>query len=171
MAKSQKFTLRQTDLVLAIINELSQQNPDQDVLPRQLNSIIDAANNIIREFSVNEITSTTGEGIRAWRKTDQVGRSSDFMAATLGHAGIRPYAYPLDPSDFSRCLTLLAAAPELQVNLPVMAATGPEWKALANNWTELVTLWDEESPSGRCPKLYNKMQSLLDSAHTSWGQA
>ncbi|MCB1714786.1 MAG: hypothetical protein KDK05_06595 [Candidatus Competibacteraceae bacterium] len=97
----------------------------------------------------------------AWRRTDHVGASSDFMAAKLGNAGIRDYAHPHDPSDFGRCLTLLEAAPELREKLPQMAQESKQWAALVAHWSELEALWAEESPTGKAPKLYAKMQELL----------
>lgn len=153
--------LNQMDLVLAIMNEVVRQHPEFSPLTRQYNSIIDAANSIVREFMKSEIMSEAGSGIQAWRKTDQVGRSSDFMAAKLGNAGIRDYGHPHDPSDFGRCLTLLDAAPELRETLPEMATESDEWAALVANWDELEALWNEESPSGKAPKLYERMQELL----------
>lgn len=157
--------LSQTGIVTAILREIGRQIPeDTGVLPRQLNAIISAADDIVREFARGEIVSTPGQGISAWRKTDQVGASSDFMAARLGKAGHREYAYPRDPADFGRCLTLLEAAPELRDNLKDMAGEGPEWAALIPKWDEMERLWREESPSGKCPKLYALMQSLLQVA-------
>lgn len=153
--------LSQTGIVTAILREIGKQIPeDTEVLPRQLNAIISAADDIVREFARGEIMSTPGQGIAAWRKTDQVGASSDFMAARLGHAGRRDYAYPRDPADFNRCLTLLEAAPELRENLKDMANEGPEWAALVAHWDDLERLWQEESPTGQCPKLHELMQSL-----------
>ena len=153
--------LDQMSLVTAIVNEIAHQQPDFQPVPRQFNAIIDAADNIVREFARGEIISSPGEGIRAWRRTDQVGLSADFMAAKLGDAGIREYAHPHDPSDFGRCLTLLEAAPELRERLPEMANESPAWAALVANWDELTALWLEESPSGRCPKMFQRMQALL----------
>ena len=156
--------LSQMDLVAAILAEIAKQFPEFKPLPRQLNSVIDAADNIVLEFSRGEIASTPGEGIRAWRRTDQVGASSDFMAAKLGNAGIREYAHPHDPSDFGRCLTLLEAAPELREKLPEMAGESAEWAALVSCWDELESLWEEESSSGKCPKMFKRMCELLQQA-------
>lgn len=156
--------LSQMDIVTAILREIGEQVPDAGVLPRQLNAIISAADNIVREFARGEIVSEPGQGIAAWRKTDQVGASSGFMAAILGGSGPRDYAYPRDPDDFGRCLTLLEAAPSLRENLKDMANEGPEWAALIPQWDQLERLWREESPSGECPQMYKLMTSLLRSA-------
>ena len=41
---------------------------------------------------------------------------------------------------------------------------GPVWKAYVKHWSELVALWNEESPSGKCPKLYIRMKDLQNFA-------
>lgn len=152
--------LHQMGLVTAIMNEIAEQHPDFCPLSRQYNSIIDAADRIVREFLKSEIMSVAGSGIESWRRTDHVGISSDFMAAKLGNAGIRRYGHPHDPSDFGRCLTLLEAAPELREKLPEMAQESSEWAALVANWDELEALWNQELPSGKAPKMYKRMQEL-----------
>jgi hypothetical protein len=153
--------LDQIGIVTAILNEIAKQVPEIGALPRQFNAVIDAANSIVREFARGEIASTPNSGIQAWRKTDQVGASSDFMAAKLGNAGIRDYEHPHDPSDFGRCLFLLEAAPELREKLPEMAKESEQWAELVAHWDELEALWKEESPTGEAPKLYARMKELL----------
>jgi len=159
--------LDQTGLVVAILAEIGRQYPGKIALPRQLNAVIDAADMVVTAFIRGEIKAEAGIGIAAWRKTDQVGMSSDYMAAVLGPAGERPYAHPHDPSDFHRCLTLLQAAPELRERLPQMARKSQEWAALVAHWEELETLFYEEEPTGRCPKLYERMKMLLSQAAVS----
>ena len=39
-------------------------------------------------------------------------------------------------------------------------AAYPEWAPLVAVWDELTALYEEELPSGRCPKLYDRMQQL-----------
>lgn len=154
-------TLDQVGIVTAILNEIAEQHPGIEALPRQFNAIIKAADSIVREFARGEIASTPNQGIQAWRKTDHVGASSDFMAAKLGNAGIRDYAHPHDPSDFGRCLVLLEAAPELREKLPEMAKESDQWAALVAHWHELESLWKEEAPLGKAPRLYARMKELL----------
>lgn len=151
----------QIDLYQAILAELSRQNPKFYALPRHMNAIVGAANLIVREFSIGEIKSRPGIGIQAWRKTDQVGASSDFMAAILGSAGIRDYAYPHDPADFGRCITLLEAAPELKDRLPKMAETGKEWAALVLHWDKLEAMYTKALEDDNGEDLYNEMKRLL----------
>lgn len=155
--------INQIDLILAVMNEIARQDPEAKATVRQYNSIIKACDDIVLAFKLPDTKSTPGSGIKAWRQTDDVGRSSDYMAAILGPAGIREYAHPHDPADFGRCLTLLAAAPDLRQRLPMMANESKEWAALVNHWDELENLYNEELPTGNAPKLYNKMRELLSS--------
>ncbi len=152
--------LNQMDLVVLVLKEIDRQFPDICPLPRQYNAIIDGVNGIVREFSIGEKKAGEGIGVEAWRRTDQVGRSSDFMATKLSRKGMRDYAHPHDPSDFGRCISLLDAAPELRLNLNWMAREGKQWAILVQHWEELEALYREESKTGRCPQLYDKMQKL-----------
>ena len=76
-------------------------------------------------------------------------------------ADFRPYP-PSDPSDFGRCLRLLNAVPAWCARLSEVVERHPAWKPLVEHWDELEELWLEESPSGECPKLYDRMQELAD---------
>ena len=71
------------------------------------------------------------------------------------------YDYPYDPDDFRRCRLLLDLFPEWKERLPEVAAAFPEWAGLVANWDKLDALYDEESPSGQAPKLYDLMQELI----------
>ena len=153
--------LNQLSIVEAILVEIVKQYPESEASLRQFNAVVDAANSIVKEFSAADTFAVAGSGIDAWRKTDSVGKSSDFMAATLGGAGVRAYAHPHDPADFGRCVSLLEAAPELRSKLPKMAAQSKVWARLVGAWEELEALWDEESPSGAAPKLYKRMKEVM----------
>lgn len=152
--------LNQMDLVTVILKEIDRQFPKISPLSRQYNAVIDAANLIVHEFSIGEKKPKKGEGLDAWRRSDQVGMSSDFMASKLSGKGVRKYAHPHDPSDFGRCLSLLEAAPELREHLPNMGSESKHWAALVSNWDILEALYYEESPTGKAPKLYEKIQAL-----------
>lgn len=67
---------------------------------------------------------------------------------------------PHDPDDFGRCYRLLNAIPGWRERLPEVAAKYPRWKPYVAAWEELTRLFEEESPSGKCPKLYQRMQEL-----------
>jgi hypothetical protein len=68
---------------------------------------------------------------------------------------------PYDPSDFYRCRQLLQLIPEWRANLGKVAEIFPGWKPMVDVWGELEALYDEESPSGNCPRLYDRMRELV----------
>lgn len=70
---------------------------------------------------------------------------------------------PLDPGDFGRCYRLLKLFPAWRARLPEVAAMHPEWRGLVEAWDELTALYEEELPTGKCPKLYARMQMIIDS--------
>lgn len=65
---------------------------------------------------------------------------------------------PHDPSDFGRCYRLLKVAPEWRARMSEMTRV-PAWRPFVERWDELEALYEEESPSGRCPKLYEALQA------------
>lgn len=69
-------------------------------------------------------------------------------------------SHPRDPSDFRRCMGLLEAVPDMRKHLSAMAKVSAVWAALVARWDELERLYAEESPSGRCPKMYALMREL-----------
>lgn len=71
---------------------------------------------------------------------------------------------PHDPDDLGRCLALLDTFPSWRDRLAEVAETYPRWAPLVANWDELATLFAEESPTGRAPRCYDRMQELLDEA-------
>lgn len=158
--------IAQIDLVNAILRAISAHG-DPKLLPRQLNAVIQAADDILAELHNPERVAKPGAGLAAWLASDRVGESSRWMAKTLAGYWSGPpakYAYPHDPSDFNRCLGLLEACPELRERLPEMAATGREWAALVAHWDDLEALLREEAPTGLCPRLYDRMKTLLRKA-------
>lgn len=153
--------ISQIQLVSAICQAISEQG-DPELLPRQFNAVIRAADDILAEPRQPERVAPTGCGLDAWLRSDQTGASSTFMAMVLSGRvipGIKA-AYPHDPSDFWRCMGLLDACPELRERLPEMAATGPQWAALVAHWDDLEALLREEAPTGLCPRLYDRMKEL-----------
>jgi hypothetical protein len=67
---------------------------------------------------------------------------------------------PWDPEDFGRCYRALKLIPGGAERIGEVAKAYPEWAGLAANWAELTALFEEEAPSGRAPKLYQRMQEL-----------
>lgn len=76
---------------------------------------------------------------------------------------------PADPDDFGRCYRLLKLIPEWRPNLGLVAQQYKEWFALVREWDELTALYEEELPSGRCPKLYDRMQALIEEGRLAAG--
>ena len=149
------------ELIGAIIKHLDRKERVKTMLPREFNTIIRCATEIVEELAKPEQKVTAGMGLQAWLASDHTGVSSCFMASVLSERFCgREHGHPHDPDDFSRCAGLLIACPELRSNIPRLVDHGPEWKAIAENWTELESLWNEKSPSGKCPKLHARMKEL-----------
>lgn len=72
------------------------------------------------------------------------------------------YDIPHDPADLGRCYRLLALFPEWKSRLKEVAEIFPMWKPMVEKWDELTALYEKESPSGRCPELFDRMQELVD---------
>lgn len=105
------------------------------------------------------------KGLNTWLKNGDRGISSEAIASQL--TGINFVHdrwmgdYPRDPSDFRRCLELLEAVPEFKFRLDEMKSKGTVWAALVDNWEELKRLYYEEAHTGKCSKLYDRMQELI----------
>ena len=150
---------------------------------RQMNAVIKGATDIYMELQKEHRPSVANSGIQAWLASDDTGLSSKYLLEQLakaigatvhweGFGGkpsiVRGVDHPHDPGDFGRCLRMLEACPSLRSQIGFMCGGhGPEWGALARNWEQLEALYREEAPSGRCPKLYDKMQELFKSANIS----
>ena len=128
---------------------------------RELNTVIRAAADIVRELQQPERPITPGMGINAWLRSDHTGSSSLYMARVLAQVGAARYAYPHDPDDFRRCVGLLLACPELRQRLDSMAETGKEWAAILPHWPEW-ELWIADDSLGASEALYRRMRAVLE---------
>ena len=103
-----------------------------------------------------------------WISEGEVGTSSRTIWTAMmgGASGPRAcgfeYDTPKDPDDFRRCLLLLQLFPEWRHRLSEVAQIFPKYKPMVDRWNEMEALWREESPSGKCPKLYDLMKQLND---------
>lgn len=102
-----------------------------------------------------------------WPACGDTGLSSEAIwqhmtgLALSGSRGI-PWNYPRDPDDFGRCYRLLSApwAAEWRARIGEMAKY-PGWAGLVARWDEFETLYREERPKGRAPKLYAAMKEAF----------
>jgi hypothetical protein len=94
-----------------------------------------------------------------------------MCAAIFGYPslGDKPrIQHPHDPDDFGRCYRFYLAAMcdhegkcrDFTGKLALVAALSPVWKNIIDNWSELTRLYLEELPTGRAPKLYERMKAL-----------
>lgn len=113
--------------------------------PRQMNAVIQGANLIIDAMQRDDVPATPAMGLAGWYGSDDTGLSSLYMAYVLGSAAKHPATKhavldtPRDPSDFGRCVRLLAAAPELRPFVGTLADPrhGKVWNYLADHWDDL----------------------------------
>ena len=85
----------------------------------------------------------------------------DEMPARARQAPFSAGQHPLDPADFGRCHRLLKLFPTWAGRLHEVAEKHSRWAPLVAAWGELAALYEEEHPSGRAPKLYERMKVLL----------
>lgn len=127
---------------------------------RQVNAIIRAANEIITEIQAPHTMSAPKQGLAAWLRSDDTGLSSRFMARILASGPSAELAFPWDPSDFGRCYRFLRAVPD-HLPLDLMETQGKVWAAMVKVWPKMEKLWEKESPTGKCPKLWDLMQKII----------
>jgi hypothetical protein len=172
----------QIDLIVAVTAELERQGfPDANA--RQLNAVIEGVDRIVAGFGRPHQPAAAGSGLKAWFASDETGLSSRALARALHGAAFPgvplPHScrgrgdaggeHPHDPSDFGRCLAVLAAEPSLRARLPAAAALSPVWSRLVAAWDELEALYREEAPSGKAPKLFRRLQEIEGSGSAEGG--
>ena len=100
-----------------------------------------------------------------WFAHGECGVSSEAMAcAVAGMAPKKRWAafgnHPCDPDDFKRCIKFLDAVPEARQHLGEVAKISTTWAGLIAHWDELEALFRAEYPTGKAPKLYERMKEL-----------
>lgn len=96
----------------------------------------------------------------AWLTKNDTGISSLTIWRTLMGQTPERADIPYDPSDFGRCHRLLNVMPAWRARLGEVAARYPKWQPFVDEWERLTALFEEEAPSGQCPKLYARMREL-----------
>lgn len=107
-----------------------------------------------------------------WLADGDTGLSSKTMAFWLAFGmRVERMRHPRDPSDFNRCLGLLAAAPELRSELHRLGELSVEWGGLVERWDEVEATFRAEvgpdwSRNDRVPatKTYALMDEILGEA-------
>ena len=146
--------MNQINLVSAITKELEKQKAFIDI--GVLNKIIDCANQIISEIERKRIYADGKMSFIAWFGSDDTGASSKWLASVLNGNTPPRVAYPYDPSDFGRCYRMLNCvdgAKELfAVKKELIASKSKVWGNYLDNWNDLETLWEQESPKKELSK-------------------
>lgn len=158
--------MNQINLVSAITKELERQKAFFDV--KVLNKVVDCANQIIAEVERKRIYAEGKMTFDDWTRSDDTGLSSEWLALSLRGYTDNNVSYPYDPSDFGRCYRMLncvdGAKDLFLAKADHIAYKSKVWAKYIEHWKELESLWEEESPNGKCPKLYALMQKLQKAA-------
>jgi hypothetical protein len=117
---------------------------------------------------------SNGDAEIAWLCGTDTGTSSKTIFSVLSEKNLpatvrlRPDV-PHDPDDFGRCYRLLEQFPAWRSRLPEVAAKYPQWGPLVREWERLSHLFEQESPTMRCPKLYDAMKALIEEGRLAAG--
>jgi hypothetical protein len=104
-----------------------------------------------------------------WMASCDTGTSSETIWSVMTGRPVKRTGIPWDPADFGRCYRLLKLFPAWRARMPEVAKKHAEWAGLVKEWDELTRLFEEESPSGTCPKLWVRMQELRGEATPTTG--
>lgn len=107
-----------------------------------------------------------------WLCGNDTGVSSKTILAVMTNSAVTGTFgadIPYDPSDFGRCYRLLRHFPEWRQRLPEVAERYPIWGPMVEAWEEMTALWERESPTGKCPELYEMMSKLVDAGRLAAG--
>jgi len=108
------------------------------------------------------ISAPLAERLLWWVHRGERGASSETIYSVFAdRRGLRPDRWasvPHDPDDFRRCRQLLDLIPEWRSRIKEVGLTYPWYRPFTDRWEEMDRLWDEESPSRECPRLYALMQ-------------
>jgi hypothetical protein len=96
-----------------------------------------------------------------WLAGPDTGTSSQALWRVMMNAELPEHVpvVPHDADDFGRAQRLLMAIPGWRARIGEMYES-PKWEPLVEHWDELEKLYNEEWPTGLCPKLYARMKEL-----------
>lgn len=136
--------------LFALIAKFVDRHGGKQMIPRQVNAIIAAANLVVEAYAEPFRPAVQNMGLAAWLESDDTGMSSRFMAAMLRTDEEIPVPLtkeeraapvPHDPEDFGRCLRLLDAVPHFRKRLDRLEAASGAWGEIVRNWTELEEMY------------------------------
>lgn len=130
------------------------------------------------EITAENAMRYSGDLEKQWLFGVDIGTSSLTLFLVLGdntriagthllRTGSESGSVPHDSDDFGRCFRLLERFPDWRPRLAEVSARFPKWTPFITQWAEFEDLWREESPAGKCPKLYEKLQAA-DRASRHW---
>ncbi len=99
-----------------------------------------------------------------WLKNGERGASSEAMCKAMfgGPWNVAKTAYPLDPSDLSRCLKFMDIVDDSDYwRMVKLKDVSVEWSSLINHWDELKTCFYAEGQNNK-PKTYELMNEILN---------
>jgi hypothetical protein len=118
-----------------------------------------------KAVNIGALPKETAEGDPiAWASSGDTGISSmTIWSVMMGRKPEDKWGgnYPHDPDDFGRCYRLLKVMPSWRSRLREVSVRFPAWNGLIDSWDELTALYEEELPSGLCPKLYQRMRAAI----------
>lgn len=119
---------------------------------------------------IEQPAKSTPHSLAKWLMSDDTGASSKTMAAVMFDFEIsflRGSYFPLDASDFGRCVRFLEAVPEARERLPRMKQVSAKWAVLVDCWDELTALYHDEKRGDKVRTLTNKLDSLYRKARAA----
>jgi hypothetical protein len=132
-------------------------------LPQRVEIVTAALNAFVKIHSKCKAGNEYKESVThpsEWRAGRDTGTSSlTIYDAVTGNRSGR-HDIPYDPADFGRCYRFLKLFPAFRDELHKTVKLCSRWKPFVEAWDELTALYEEELPSGRCPKLYDRMKQL-----------
>ncbi|WP_196160895.1 hypothetical protein [Reinekea sp. G2M2-21] len=167
-----KSNINQIAIFSGIAHLLSDLCPGLELEPRQMNALLKISTDIADIVNAPAIRSTEDIGLVNWLASDDTGSSSLYLASVLFPSAFKVklpcFAYPYDPSDFSRCIKLLRAEPSLRTNYwdKILNDNSPIWRELAQRWDELESGLLAEAPNflegqGSAPKTYAAIKEII----------
>jgi hypothetical protein len=135
-------SISQAELVGRVLKELGRQGV-KNLNARQVNAVIRGVDAIIAEIKTPTVRASAGMGLEAWRRSDDTGLSSLYLAAALRGQCTPRLEYPHDSDDFGRCVRLLEAVPELRPRLELLANAPQPWPKLLAVWGRAERLYHE----------------------------